>query len=120
MSRPTPAQLRYQYLRKFFSEEFMRSHKYVLERDRRPPHETAPTKVCKTCGVRKRNDFGEFLKEPWGPKQFGKHTTTDVCRECYGRAISDGHQHRRDADALADQLMFEDAKNGMLFKEKSK
>jgi hypothetical protein len=92
----------YQRLRAFgFSKQFMTDHWYVLERDRRLPHELVSEKVCKRCGAALKNNFRMFPKEVFGDKKLGRHTTADTCRTCVSSATSARLQERLEADRVA-------------------
>lgn len=84
-----------------FSEKFLTDHWYVLERDRRPPHELQKEKACRACGATLRNDFRSFPKEIFGDRKLGRHTTGDVCRTCVAAAVEAGAQRRAEADRVA-------------------
>lgn len=91
----------YSRLRQVFSKEFMVGHWYLLDRDRKLPHELSPTKACKTCGVVKRNDYKEFQREPFGDRKLKRFTTADTCRHCTSRAVSNAQQGRVESERIA-------------------
>jgi hypothetical protein len=87
--------------------------RYVLERDRRPPHEGVPLKKCARCKVPKGNNFTLFPKVRWGTQRFGpRHTTGDVCRECVSKAMSTSAIARGAKSRESARLMAEDAASG--------
>lgn len=91
----------YGRLRKVLSKEFMVRHWYVLDRDRKLPHELTPKKACDRCGLVKKNDYKEFQPEPFGEKKLGRRTTSGTCRTCIGQATSAGLQLRLESERAA-------------------
>lgn len=92
----------YRWLRTFgFSGKFMIDHWYVLERNRKLPHECHKRKVCKSCGVERRNDFKAFPKELYGDRKLNRYTTADVCKVCVSAAMQRARLARTEVDRLA-------------------
>lgn len=85
------------------------TRRYVLDRDRRPPHESQPLKACSRCGTLKGNTFAHFAKLPWGPRKYGRYTTGNVCRTCLSDIASATWDAKREADRRATDAMVADA-----------